>query len=96
MERIKDTVKNLIQAWESKKGSQAGDDPAALLKKALSRKELAHVSFHYFRNGIMGLKVDSSTRLYFLNSQKDKLLVRLRKYSGSAIKDIRFSIGEIK
>jgi hypothetical protein len=94
MEAINKTIKGLIRDWESKRQLHQDTDPQDLLEKALNKKELAHIQFHYFRNGVMGLKVDSSTRLYYLSLKKEDLLVKLRKHFRSAIKDVRFSIGE--
>lgn len=78
---------------EAKK-ARVGDDPQALLKRALSKKELKHIKFSYFKKGILGVNVDSSAWLYSLTLQKEDLLARLNKGS-STIKDIRFRIGEI-
>lgn len=95
MEPIRETVKFLLQEWESKKVSSPPEDPELLLAKAFPRKELPHIQFHYFRSGVMGVKVDSSARLYFLNLQKAAILKKLRDNSCSVVKDIRLSLGEI-
>lgn len=95
MEAIKDTVQNVIQAWEDKKRGTSINDPQALLKKALTKKAGEHIKFNYFKKGILNVNVDSSSWLYSLTLQKENLLDKLRKKS-PAIKDIRFRIGEIK
>jgi len=95
MEAIKDTLKNLIERLEDKRKGPAGEDPQAWLKKVLTKNELRHIKFHYFRKGILGVSVDSSAQLYSLTLQKEGLLVKLNRQS-SAVKDIRFRIGEIK
>jgi len=94
MEAIKDTVLNVMQRLKTKKTGICDDDPRALLKKVLTKKELAHIKFNYFRKGILGLYVDSSSWLYSFSLKKEGLLLGLNKKS-SAIKDIRFRIGEI-
>jgi hypothetical protein len=94
MEAVKDIVKNIMQELETKK-TKPRDDPCLLLKKVLTKKELGHIKFNYFRKGILNVSVDSSTWLYHLNLQKKHLLGRLIKESG-AVKDIRFRIGEIE
>ncbi len=91
MDAIKDVVTQVMRGLRSVKPPQ--DDPEDLLKKVLSKKELQHVKFRYLRRGILGVAVDSSTRLYQLSLQKSTLLVKLAKKSKS-IKDIRFYIGE--
>ena len=95
MEAIKDTVHNVIKGLMTAKGQSCGDDPHAWLKKTLTTKELRHIKCNYFKKGILGLSVDSSGWLYNLNLQKEELLTRLKKHS-SAIKEIRFRIGELK
>ncbi len=95
MEVIKDTVKNVIQDLITKKSATGIDGPEALLKKVLTRKELEHIRFSYFKQGVLGLYVDSSTWLYSLNLKKEDLLTKLGVKS-KAIKDIRFRIGEVK
>lgn len=66
----------------------------AFLKKTLTKKELNHVKFSYFRRGVLGIIVDSSSWLYYLNLHKQRLLTRLCK-KFDKIKDIRFVLGEI-
>ncbi|HTY45221.1 MAG TPA: DciA family protein [Patescibacteria group bacterium] len=96
VEKIKDTVQQVMHQWEARQRAQPAIDPQALLEKIVAKRELPHVGVAYFRNGILGIKVDSSARLYNLNMQKEQLLTRLRAYAKTAVKDIRFSIGEIK
>lgn len=94
MDAIKDTVINVMQQLEAKKTGVCAE-PQVLLKKVLTKKELKHTKFHYFRKGILSLHVDSSSWLYNLALKKEGLLLKLNKES-CAIKDIRFRIGEIK
>ena len=94
MEAIRDTIKNLMQAWDAKLGQPPKDNPEVILKKVLAKKEREHVKLNYFKKGILGVSVDSSTWLYYMSLQKEDLLAKLGKKS-SAIKDIRFSLGEI-
>jgi len=95
MDAVKDIVKNVMQDLEAKKTALSRDDPRALLKKVLTKKELGHIKFNYFRKGVVNVSVDSSTWLYQLNLQKKIVLDKLIKESG-AIKDIRFRIGDIE
>ena len=95
METIKDIVRDVIQDLTSEKRQNRADDPQAILKKILTTRELRHIRFNYFKKGVLGLSVDSSSWLYNLNLQKEELLARLQRNSG-AIKEIRFRIGEIK
>lgn len=88
MENIKETVKNVMQKLFK-------DDPEVLLQKTLDKKDLKHIKFVYFKKGVLGINVDSSTWFYHLNLQKQDLLVKLGKKS-SSIKDIRFHLGETK
>ncbi len=84
-----------MEGLKTKKGKQSKDNPDELLKKALTKRQSQHIKFKYFRKGTLGITVDSSTWLYFLNLQKEDLLVKLSgKFTG--IKDIRFSIGQVK
>ena len=95
MERISDTIQNVIQELTSKQSADPGDTPEAWLKKALTKRELGHIKFQYLRKGVLGLTVDSSSWLYSLNLKKEVLLNKL-KASSSQIREIRFSIGDIK
>jgi len=95
MELIKDAIQDLIQALETRRQAVPEDGLEVFLKKLLTKRELGHIKFNYFRKGILSIKVDSSTWLYHLSLQKEDLLTKLRqKYS--TIKDIRFCIGETK
>jgi hypothetical protein len=96
MEAIKDTLQNVMRAWEKKiREPTLQDNPELLLKKFLTKKELGHIKFRYFRKGILTFNVDSSSWLYYFNLKKDNLLARLQKQSDS-IKNIRFYIGEVE
>jgi len=95
MDAVRDIIKNVMQELETKKTALSRDDPNVLLKKVLTKKELGHIKFNYFRKGVVNVSVDSSTWLYHLNLQKKVLLDKLIKESGS-IKDIRFRIGDIE
>ncbi len=95
MEAIKDTLINVMQRLKTKKTGSGDDGPRLLLKKVLTKKELAHIKFNYFRKGVLSLYVDSSSWLYSFSLKKEGLLLGLNKKSGG-IKDIRFRIGEVK
>lgn len=95
IEPIKEVVISLMQDLATKKTRIQRDDPWALLKKALTKSQLRHIKFNYFRKGVLALYVDSSSWLYSLNLQKQNLLNRLNAQSGN-VKDIRFRIGEVK
>ncbi len=95
MERIKDTLQSVMQELTIKGGSVSGEGPEAWLRKTLTKKELGHIKLNYFRKGILGLSVDSSVWLYSLNLKKTVLLNKLKECSPS-VKEMRFSIGDIK
>ncbi len=95
MERIKDTLQEVVRNLLAKKGGLNDASMEARLKKALTKKELGHIKFHYFRKGTLGLIVDSSAWLYALNLKKENLLNKL-KGTAPQIKEVRFSIGDIK
>jgi hypothetical protein len=95
MEAIKETVKSLMEEWDKRRKSAASNEFWGLLKKALTKKELMHTKFSYFRGGILALNVDSSAWLYKLNLKKETLLAELNKKFNN-LKDIRFYLGEVK
>ena len=94
MEAIKDTVASVIGNLVHKKTSASGEEPHTWLKKVLTKKELGHIKFNYFKNGVLNVNVDSSSWLYSLSLKKETLREKLQKQS-EKIKDIRFRIGEI-
>ena len=96
IEPIKDTVLSVMKELVSQKSQVADDDPWALLKKALTKRQLKHIKFNYFKKGILGVYVDSSSWLYSLDLEKQNLLDRLSGKTKAVIKDIRFRIGEVK
>jgi len=95
MEKISETIQSVFKELVNKKVADGGVNPEGWLKKVLTKKELGHIKLHYFRKGILGLSVDSSVWMYSLNLKKDSLLKKLKECS-QEIKEIRFSIGEIK
>lgn len=92
MEKIKDTIASVLEGLMSKTVC-AGTDPQEALKKILTKKEYGHIKFNYFKKGILGFKVDSSTWLYSLNLKKEGIVQQLKKELPD-LKDIRFRIGE--
>ncbi len=92
MERIKDTINSVLQGLMDKK-APCGVIPEEVVKKILTKKEYGHIKFNYFKKGVLGLSVDSSSWLYSLNLKKEGLLQKL-KTDMPDIKNIRFFIGE--
>ena len=95
MERIRDTIESVIQGLMVKKTANKGVNPEEWLKNSLTKKELGHIKFHYFRKGILGVRVDSSAWMYSLSLKKESLLSKLREQTPN-IKEVRFSIGDTK
>ncbi|MFA5063046.1 MAG: hypothetical protein WC578_03135 [Candidatus Omnitrophota bacterium] len=94
MEKIKDTIESVIKDLMVKKSGADDEGPEVWLRKVLTKKELGHIKFQYFRKGILGLITDSSVWLYSFNLKKEILLERFRKCSAE-VKEIRFSIGDL-
>lgn len=95
MELIKDTVQSVFENLTRRKGSAGGDNPEAWVKKTLTKRELRHIKCNYFKKGVLGIGVDSSSWLYYFNLKKEVLLKQLTKQSGQ-IKGIHFYLGEAK
>ncbi|KPK96637.1 MAG: hypothetical protein AMJ95_13070 [Omnitrophica WOR_2 bacterium SM23_72] len=95
MDKIKDIVNDVMGDWAVKREGAGPEAPSAWLKKVLTKKELAHIRFNYFKKGVLGVWVDSSSWLYAFNLKKPDLLEKLRKVAGG-IQDIRFRIGVTK
>lgn len=81
----------MLELGKKERRSTSGS-PERMLRAALAKKDLQHVRFSYFKKGILGIKVDSSSRLYLLSLRKEDLLERLRKKL-NGVKDIRFRLG---
>ena len=95
MEKLKDVIEEVIRNLTTKKLEDKEADPRVWLKKTLTKKELGHIKFHYFRKGILGVRVDSSAWMYSLSLKKEKLLRKIREYN-SGIKEIHLSVGDIR
>jgi hypothetical protein len=93
MERIKDTIASVLQGLTAKKTGSTGADPQEAIKKILTKKEYGHIKFNYFKKGILGLQVDSSSWLYSFNLKKEEMLRNLKKELPD-INDVRFRIGD--
>lgn len=92
MDAIKSTILSVMESLAAKKTQEPAENSEQVLKKVLTKKQLAHIKFNYFRKGILGISVDSSSWLYSLSLQKEKILSELKKEIKS-LKDIRFNIG---
>lgn len=70
MDSIKDIIIGVFRDFQTKKQYFNNQDPEIILKKLLTKREIQHIKFNYFRSGIFGIKVDSSAWLYQLNFKK--------------------------
>lgn len=95
MEAIKETINSLMLVWETKKKSADFYDFENLLNKLLTKKEIRHIKFNYFKKGILDIKVDSSNWLYYFNLKKKEVIMSMRQ-DVEGIKDIRFHLGATK
>jgi hypothetical protein len=95
MERIKETILNVMEGLVKKKGETKKKDPVLVLRKILTKKELGHIRFNYFRRGTLSLKIDSSVWLYVFNLKKEFLKEEINRH-GFGVKEIRFYLGEIR
>ena len=95
MEAIKETVAAVLKKLSAKNNNAQEECPEVWLKKVLTKKELEHIKFKYFKKGVLGASVDSSSWHYMLSIKKEELLKNLQKLSGN-IKDVHFNIGDVK
>ena len=95
MEQLKDVIADVICNLTAKKTGDKEGDPQEWLKKTLTKKEMGHIKFHYFRKGILGVRVDSSAWMYSLSLKKEKLLMKIRACN-PGIKAIHFSVGDVR
>lgn len=93
MEAIKETINNIMLVWGGKKNNADFYNFENLLNKLLTKKEIRHIKFNYFKKGVLDVKVDSSSWLYYFNLKKNELLMRMHKEIMD-IKDIRFYLGD--
>ncbi|MBN2831663.1 MAG: hypothetical protein JXL82_05295 [Candidatus Omnitrophica bacterium] len=94
MEKLGDTIISIIRELTAQKTTDKKLAPEEWLKKILTKRELGHIKFHYFRKGIVGLRVDSAVWKYNFNLKKERLLNGLKKCD-PAVEELRFSIGDI-
>lgn len=94
MEAIKETLGILFKDLKVRKEKAAALTPEFLAKKFFSRKESEHAQAGFLKNGVLYIKVDSSTWLYYFNLHKKELLDKLSGQN-SQIKDLKFSLGEV-
>jgi len=95
MERIGETIENIIRELTVKKSAVKEYGPEEWLKKILTKKELGHIKFHYFRKGVLGVHVDSSVWKYSFNLKREQLLKNIKECA-PGVKEVRFSVGDIE
>ncbi len=83
----------MLRDLKERKEKAAEISPELLAKKIFSRKEAAHARAGLLKNGVLYLRVDSSTWLYYFNLHKKELLENFSRQN-SLIKDLKFSLGE--
>lgn len=95
MDSIKDVLGQYLEELHKKQLIREKDNPEVLLKKVLTKREIRHIKFNYFKAGVLGVFVDSSSWLYYFGVKKDALIKQMQQYS-NIVKDIRFSLGEFR
>ena len=95
MEAIRNTVEIVMHTLKAGKGVATKIKIEDVLKKNLTKKEIRHIKFNYFKKGVLNIAVDSSGWLYQLSLKKDVLLAGLRR-DLKDIKDIRFRLGQTR
>jgi len=95
VERIKDTIEGVIRQLSERKPQGHDTRPEEWLKKSLTRKELGHIKFHYFRSGVLGVRVDSSVWKYNFSLKREQLLKKINAFAPQ-VRDVRFSVGDIE
>jgi predicted nucleic acid-binding Zn ribbon protein len=93
VEAIRQPLEVLLKELQLRKEKAADLSPEFLAKKVFSRKEALHARTGAFKNGVLYLKADSSTWLYYFNLHKKELLEKFSQ-ANSQIKDLKFSLGE--
>jgi hypothetical protein len=81
-----------MQILAAKQKVSAKENPAFVFDKIFSKETLKHVKFGYFKKGLLCIYVDSSSWMFQLNLEKDKLLGQFNKHQ-SKIKEIKFRLG---
>jgi len=95
MESIKEALVPVMRDLESQKNGLAPKNtPQDWLKKTLTKKEMGHIRFKYFKKGTLSLSVDSSSWLYALTLKKQELLEGLQKQN-IGVRDILLRIGDV-
>ena len=94
IETIKDALDGLLKEIKVRSDSVARFDPEAMVKQVFSRKEAQHIQPGNLKNGVLYIKTDSSTWLYYFNLHKKELLEKFSG-AGSPVKDLKFNLGVV-
>jgi predicted nucleic acid-binding Zn ribbon protein len=79
MEQIKNVIRCVVGQISARVSRSDCFTPEEWLKKSLTRKELGHIKFYYFRRGVLGIKVDSSAWKHNFLLRKEVLLQKIQK-----------------
>ncbi len=91
MERLGSAIQKVLGSLRGQQRA-AEEEVAGVLKKCLTKKELRHIKIKYFRDGVLGLTVDSAAFLYEMRLRAGELKERYAR-EAPAVKDIRISVG---
>jgi len=93
MEPIKLSLEEYMRKLAQRNAPGAQDNLYTHLGNVLTKNELRHIKLNYFRRGVVGIAVDSSSWLYHLNLKKADLLQHLRKQS-QEVRGLRLYLGD--
>ncbi|MFY9402951.1 MAG: DciA family protein [Candidatus Omnitrophota bacterium] len=95
MKQIKDLIQDVIGQISVRASKSCYLSPEEWLKKTLTRKELGHIKFYYFRSGVLGVKVDSSVWKHNFLLRKEDLLQRIQRCAPE-VRSLHFIVGDVR
>ena len=94
MDSIKAIVFKVIQEWANN-NLESNQNVQEQWNQVVDQKQQSHSAIDEFKNGKLGVKVDSAAWIYQLNSQKNNILKKIQMLN-PAVKEIIFKIGKVK
>jgi hypothetical protein len=92
MEKLGETVKQVLDDLSRKRGNDGAPSIQERFSSLLTAKEKEHASAMYFRKGILGVTVDSSSWMYYFITRKKDLLSGMSGHL-KGLNDIKFTVG---
>ncbi len=94
MEKLGEALKQVLDDLARKRKQDGTSSVQERFSALLTAREREHAAAAYFRKGVLGVTVDSSSWMYYFITRKKDLLAGMSAHL-AGLNDIKFTVGTV-